>query len=189
MTSSPTEPQADPNLTVGLINSIGLRCHQSSTYRGFAPAQRGVAVPGWTGSGRRRAAATPEPRPYVRHIRQPGSPYRLGVLFLANSAVNNTSNGLRPGSAGRGPGRDGTGRGWCIMCPRRPDHDGFADQAWLTARSASTSDHEVCSFTPLVLRLGPSHVERVTGIEPALSAWESVPSGPARRPDCEAAGP
>ena len=24
---------------------------------------------------------------------------------------------------------------------------------------------------------GPSHLERVTGIEPALSAWESVQSG------------
>ena len=46
------------------------------------------------------AATTPEPRPYVRHVRQPGDPYRLGVLFLANSAVNNTPSGLRPGRAG-----------------------------------------------------------------------------------------
>jgi hypothetical protein len=31
--------------------------------------------------------------------------------------------------------------------------------------------------------LGLNHVERVTGIEPALSARESVPSGPVRWPD------
>ena len=40
------------------------------------------------------------PRPHVRHIRQPGSLSRLGVLFLANSAVNNTPNRLRPGPPG-----------------------------------------------------------------------------------------
>ena len=38
------------------------------------------------------------------------------MLFLANSAVNNTSNGFHPGTAGRGPG---PGRGRCIMRPRR----------------------------------------------------------------------
>ena len=31
--------------------------------------------------------------------------------------------------------------------------------------------------------LGFSRLERVTGIEPALSAWESVPSGPVMQPD------
>jgi hypothetical protein len=31
--------------------------------------------------------------------------------------------------------------------------------------------------------LGFNHSERVTGIEPALSAWESVPSRPVMRPD------
>jgi hypothetical protein len=31
--------------------------------------------------------------------------------------------------------------------------------------------------------LGINHSERVTGIEPALSAWEAVPSGPVARPD------
>jgi hypothetical protein len=33
------------------------------------------------------------PAHIARHVRQPGSPSRLGVLFLANSAVNNTSIG------------------------------------------------------------------------------------------------
>ena len=31
--------------------------------------------------------------------------------------------------------------------------------------------------------LGTQRVERVTGIEPALSAWEAVPSGPVSWPD------
>ena len=51
-----------------------------------------------------RPPSPPTPRPYVRHVRWPGDPYRLGVLFLANSAVNNTPSGLRPGPAGGGPG-------------------------------------------------------------------------------------
>ena len=34
-----------------------------------------------------------------------------------------------------------------------------------------------------------SPLERVTGIEPALSAWESVPSGLLRDLICEAGGP
>jgi hypothetical protein len=33
--------------------------------------------------------------------------------------------------------------------------------------------------------LGLSSLERVTGIEPALSAWESVPSGPVTGPDLQ----
>ena len=48
-------------------------------------------------------ATTSESRLYVRYIRKPGSQFRLGVLFLANSAVNNTPNGFHPGTAGRGP--------------------------------------------------------------------------------------
>jgi hypothetical protein len=44
-----------------------------------------------------------------------------------------------------------------------------------TARSRTNREEQAltCGFT----------VERVTGIEPALSAWESVPSGPVTWPD------
>jgi hypothetical protein len=37
--------------------------------------------------------------------------------------------------------------------------------------------------------LGIQRVERVTGIEPALSAWESVPSGHLHGLTCEATCP
>src|SRR5690242_9791829 len=40
-------------------------------------------------------------------------------------------------------------------------------------RPGRTMSPLTCAFT----------LERVTGIEPALSAWEAVPSGPVTRPD------
>ena len=107
-----------------------------------------------------RPPPPPEPRPYVRHVRQPGSPSRLTVLFLANSAVNNTPNGPRPGPAGVAPGRDGAGASCVPGDPNLTDHDSYADQALLSSTTIGQVFRRSCR-EPL---RRPAHL-------PAVSAY------------------
>jgi hypothetical protein len=53
----------------------------------------------------------------------------------------------------------------------------------LMARKINSGSYGTGRHTPETVRAGLSLVERVTGIEPAPSAWESLPSGPVRWPD------